>query len=111
MKTFPKNVTLGELYDPAMKVKTQEEANECLKSIVYHTMIISTPKIKTRQETIDMVKQNIGYWAGYFDEETQDRVYKLYKTQHPVFGLIRPTAEQAFQKGIEFGEKLKRKKT
>lgn len=46
---------------------------------------------------------NIGYYAGYCDLKTADRIYKLFDTEHPIFGHRHPTAEEAFARGSLLG--------
>jgi hypothetical protein len=48
---------------------------------------------------------NIGYFAGYYPNDLADRVYGLFQTQHPIFGLTHPTAEEAFKAGYLLGLK------
>lgn len=35
---------------------------------------------------VDEVKQNVGYWAGYFDMNAMQKVKEVYGAAHPVFG-------------------------
>jgi hypothetical protein len=63
-------ITYGEKYGPAMQVQTKEEAAAYFEECVEHTM----------------EWQPIGYYAGYYDKETYDRVMELFDTNHPIFG-------------------------
>jgi uncharacterized protein involved in copper resistance len=51
----------------------------------------------TRDEARKTVLLNIGYFAMYYGTELADRVYSLFQTQHPIFGLTHPTAEEAYR--------------
>ena len=42
---------------------------------------------------------NVGYVAGYYDRETADRIWRLCKTAHPIFGTREPTFDEAFDAG------------
>lgn len=76
-------LTFGQIFKPAMEVKTEEEAKEYFDAIVeYYKTVFG----KDQQEAEKVTKINIGYWAGYYDTETRIRVYKLYKVGHPIFG-------------------------
>jgi hypothetical protein len=77
-------ITYGEKYGPAMQVQTKEEAAAYFEECVEHTMEWQ-PDI-TREEAESIEKQNIGYYAGYYDKETYDRVMELFDTNHPIFG-------------------------
>jgi hypothetical protein len=47
----------------------------------------------------DIILSNIGYYTGYLDNATADRVMELFDTEHPVFGKTHPTPEEAFRMG------------
>lgn len=97
---FPKEVTIGELYHPAMKIKTQEEADEYFERLVELEMRGGT----SRKEAERIEKANLGYFAGYYDVETSRRVQRLFRCVHPVFGSERPDAKQAYETGRAMGK-------
>ena len=101
------NITYGEKYDPAMKIKTQEEADAYFEECVQHCMAHG----RNRAEAENIERSNLGYYAGYWDNETRERVERLFKCAHPVFGSIAqngpPTAEAAFAAGVKAGESLR----
>lgn len=86
--TFKNGATIGEVYGPAMEVQTEDEAREYFDAIVNHLIEIrSAEQVNTpREYTEEIVRQNLGYYAGYYDDETRERVERLYKTWHPIFG-------------------------
>ena len=93
-----KKITHGDKYDPAMKITDQKEANEYFEECIEHCMSFG----KSREQAEDIERQNLGYWAGYYDHETRLRVEKLFSCKHPVFGLAEdgaPTPEEAFDLG------------
>ena len=77
-------MTFGETYDHAMTIETQEEAE-------------------------GLARGNLGYWAGYFDHATRERVERLFRCEHPVFGSVAekgpPTPEEAFRLGVEWAKR------
>lgn len=77
-------ITIGEKYRPAMEVTTQAEAAAYFEKCVAHTMGHG----KTRSEAEAIERANIGYFAGYYDDETRRRVEHLYGAAHPIFGKI-----------------------
>lgn len=52
---------------------------------------------------VQIAKVNLGYYAGYYSNETRERVERLFRCSHPVFGSIAakgpPTSEEAFEVG------------
>lgn len=103
-----KTKTVGELYGPAMKVDTKEEAEEMLLEITCYIRSRDTEG-KTEEQITNIAKCNLGYYAGYYDHDTRRRVERLYECAHPVFGSIAangpPTASEAFAAGKKLGEK------
>lgn len=94
-------MTVGELYGPAMEVQTQQEADNQFFVIVQHLM----RKGRFREEAEAMARSNIGYYAGYYDSETRQRVERLFRCSHPVFGAVDAsapvTSASALAKGRE----------
>jgi hypothetical protein len=52
-----------------------------------------------------IVLRNIGYYTGYLDHETADRVMELFDTEHPYFGRKHPSPEEILKMGMELGRK------
>jgi hypothetical protein len=98
---FSEHATYGEKYHPAMKITDQAEADLYFEACVKHCMRFG----KSREEAEQIERCNLGYFGGYYDDETQKRVNRLFHTTHPIFGDTRPTAEEALQAGIEAGRK------
>lgn len=104
-----KGATFGETLGPAMEITDQAEADDYFEQLVVHYMEYDTDR--NRREAEGIVKENLGYYAGYCGQNTQARVNRLFKTTHPVFGDKTPTPEEAFEAGKRLaGEKLKKEK-
>lgn len=104
IEIWDSNTTYGDLYDPAMKVQTKEEADAYFKKLQDLQSANGVPP-----EISEMIiKTNLGYWAGYGDEERRERVERLYECEHPIFGSIkengRPTSDEAYELGINRGK-------
>lgn len=107
MKMFdklPDHMTIGELYNPAMEITDLEVAKVYLEALVDRCMRVSG---KSREEATAIELSNIGYFAGYFDNEIRERVYDLYGAVHPIFGRTTPTPEEAFEAGLKMGRSIK----
>ena len=104
MKEFPKRATTGELYTPAMSITDPEEATDYFEALVnWHVEEWDKP----RDEAIQIVKSNLGYWAGYFSPETRERVEELFDCAHPVFGKAKD-GTPSFETALETGKALAR---
>ena len=102
---FSDEISYGDKYDPAMGITDQTTADAYFESCVQHAMEVGG---KSREEAEKFERDNLGYWAGYYGEETRARVEELFSCAHPFFGSIKefgsPTPEQAFSLGKQFGE-------
>lgn len=105
---FPDAVTIGQKYMPAMTITDQADADAYLERCIEHTMRCFG---SAREDAEKLERDNLGYFAGYYDHATRDRVERLFKCAHPVFGAIAengpPSFEQAFNAGLAAGEAAK----
>jgi hypothetical protein len=99
-----KDITISRKYEPAMMIKDQAEADAYFNECVEHTMQFAT----TREQAEKIERESLGYFAGYYDNETRERVERLFNCEHPYFGKISvkgpPTMEEAFQMGFKRGK-------
>ena len=101
-----KGKTFGETLGPAMDITDQAEADDYLEQLVTQHMERSEES-PTHEEARAIVLQNLGYYAGYYARKTQERVNRLFRTTHPVFGDSQPTAKEAFEAGARLGRRHK----
>lgn len=97
---------MGALYDRAMKVEDQDEADGYFDALVERNMRLSK---LPREEAEAVERSNLGYWAGYYDWDTRKRIRRLYGASHPIFGDRQPTPEEAFQMGAALAQKVAEK--
>ena len=101
-----KVLTIEQALAPAMKITDPQEAQQYLKDYVeYLDKWAKTAPFKEGTTAESVAKANLGYYAGYYDDETRARIEKLFSCTHPVFGSIEkngvPTSEEAFQTGFQ----------
>jgi hypothetical protein len=100
-----RSISIGDKYGPAMEMTAQEEADAYFEECVQHTMGFD----KSREEAERIERESLGYYAGYYDAETRERVERLFKCAHPIFGSIAvkgyPTAEEALNLGRALAHK------
>jgi hypothetical protein len=101
---FPDEVSIGDKYGPAMELTEQPDADAYFEKCIEHTMRFDK---NTRERAESIERANLGYYAGYYSNETRARVERLFHCAHPIFGEIAvkgpPTPEEALAKGIEMG--------
>jgi len=103
MKPFPKEITIGDKYGPAMKIENQAEADEYLEACIVHNMLFGT----SREEAKAIELQNLGYYAGYYGPETRQRVHRLFGAVHPIFGNnFNPEPDKALISGMRMAAGL-----
>lgn len=122
MKKFnPENkskLTYGEIFDWANSISDPDEAQEFLNDYTdYIVPFLKEEKIKLlemggnidvnkmlKSQAIEIAKSNLGYFAGYYDDDTRRKIEKLFLCSHPIFGSIEkngaPTSEEAFNAGF-----------
>lgn len=93
-----RSYTYGETLSPAMEVKTAEEAQSYADDLIAWQVARHG---LTPERARAVVLESIGYWSGYWDRQTAERVRALFKTTHPIFGESRPTPEEAFAAGAD----------
>jgi hypothetical protein len=102
---MPVNITIGDKYRPAMTITDQADADAYLARCVEHTLRCVGG---AREDAEKIERDNLGYFAGYYNHETRARVERLFSCAHPIFGAIAangpPTADEALRKGIELGQ-------
>jgi hypothetical protein len=97
-------MTIGEKYRPAMGIMDEGEAAEYFEACVEHTMRFG----RSRAEAEKIERENLNYFAGYCDRDTQRRVESLFGGCHPIFGpvggVLEPkTPDEAFAMGVRAG--------
>lgn len=104
---IPLGVTAHEKYDPAMQIATEAEAEAYFARLVEHQVRCAGID---RSEAKRIERSNLGYWAGYYPNETRARVEKLFRCAHPFFGAIAergaPTYAQAVQIGMALADRM-----
>lgn len=98
-------ITMGDKYEPAMKITDQAKADAYFAECVQHNMRVGK---NSREETEKIEKINLGYFAGYYDHDTRLRVERLFKCSHPIFGPATsgaPLPEEAFELGQDMAKK------
>jgi ribosomal protein L9 len=90
----------GELYDKAMGITDEQEA------YVYFKLLVKQVEGKPEEEAEALVRHNLGYWAGYYDQKTRIRVEKLYGAVHPIFGSVESSKNLTVEEILNMGVKI-----
>lgn len=83
---LPDEATIGQLYDLALDPDlTQDAADAYFELLVERRMRVGR---YSRADAEALERSNLGYYAGYGSAETRERVERLFRCAHPVFGAI-----------------------
>lgn len=99
------SLTYGEICGPAMEITDKDEAIAYLTDYTEWIMEKSEEDI-TIDQAIDVACGNLGYFSGYHPEEKRKRFMEVFGIEHPIFGSKTPTAEEAFQMGVNFSKSI-----
>jgi len=86
---------------------TKEHAKDIVHRQVHEMLSVLTDM--DEEEATKRVLVNIGYYTGYLDHATADRIMELFDTEHPMFGKSHPTQAEALAIGIAWGKRSKEK--
>lgn len=93
MTTFnPENkdsLTYRECLQPAMSIREEADADQYFAAYVaFIQRSLDKEPRKDNMTAAQIARINLGYYAGYFDTETRERIYRLFACTHPVFGKL-----------------------
>lgn len=99
-------LTYGEALTPAMRITDQADADQYKSDyIAYQERHITNGRSESGMTAEQMVNANLGYYAGYCTDEVRERVERLFKCSHPIFGSIKengiPSNQEALKCGLE----------
>ena len=101
--------TMGEVFDKALQLakENKEEAKNFFKLYIEY-ILENNDKVNSLEEAEKIAKANFGYFAGYYNPEVCDIIYKTYQCSHPIFGdkPFSVSAEEAYKKGLESTNKV-----
>jgi len=82
-------LTYRECLGPAMEITTKEDAVQYMNDYVAYIQKALDNEPRTDNMSAEQIaKINLGYYAGYYDAETMQRVNELFSTRHPIFGNL-----------------------
>lgn len=102
--------TMGEIFDLANSIAKDDNKSKCEHFLIaYATSILdANESVNNYEEALNIARSNLGYFAGYYDRKTYDRINKAYGAIHPVFKTnpfdIAP--EEAYRIGLEMGKAM-----
>lgn len=82
-----KTLTYGECLKPAMEITDEADAQQYFRAYASYIQLGLDKEPRGDGMTAETIaRHNLGYFAGYYDSATMERVNRLFNTAHPVFG-------------------------
>jgi len=78
-------MTFEERYGPAMRITDKEKAKAFFEELVQWHM---ERWGHDREHAEKTEARNLGYWSGYYGQETRKRFYEVFGLTHPIFGRV-----------------------
>jgi hypothetical protein len=106
--TIPKGANYGDTLGKAVRLAMKGDKEKCDKwfdELVTHIINYGVNGPYTKEKAEEIVRGNIGYFAGYYGEEERRAVSEMYSATHPIFGNnFKPTAKEAFDAGVKLAK-------
>ena len=79
--------TMGEIFSLANSLAKEGAKSKCEDFLIAYTTSIldANESVANYEDALKIAKSNLGYFAGYFNSTTYERVNKTYGAIHPVF--------------------------
>lgn len=100
-------MSIPEIIKAGLAAGTKDAAAAIVTERVGEMMLELGYKPEDARKTL---LSNIGYYTGYLDHETADKVMELFDTEHPYFGRKHYTPEEILKMGYEIGRKMREEK-
>lgn len=79
-----------------------EEMIECLMPAIGRSGPFATLTIRAKCE--ELLRHNLGYIAADCGSDVRERVEKLFKCEHPIFGAYKELGNPEFEEALELGQ-------
>src|SRR5690348_5937319 len=98
-------LTYGETLMPAMEITDEADAKQYLKSYVEHIQkTLDENPLNDSMTAEEIAKTNLAYFAGYYSNETRERVERLFICSHPIFGSMKDNGDPTFKQALKAGK-------
>jgi len=109
---FEPGNTFRDVLEPAIEIARDRNHDAARMWFKGYSEYLSTRM--SRAEAEETALSNLGYFAGYYDQEVIDAVHEVFGAVHPLLGHqdrfgrtpSPPTMEEAFAAGVRWGEKM-----
>lgn len=75
-----------DIFNKALEVAKSGDSDRCQTFFTAYVNWISEVNGCCKDSAINIAKGNLGYFAGYYDKDVSDTIYKAYGAIHPILG-------------------------
>ena len=97
--------TMRETFELANSLAKDGNKSKCEQFLIEYAkhIIEANEKVTNYEEALNIARSNLGYFAGYYDRKTYDRINKAYGAIHPVFKTnpFKITPEEIYRISLE----------
>lgn len=105
---FTREATFEDLLRPAMDIAQRGDHEEAAEYVNLYVDYLILDWDRTPDEAQEIVLNNVGYFAGYFGQETRRAVREVFGASHPIIGDREDmTAEELFDAGFQYAQGIK----
>lgn len=103
-------LTYGEIVTRMSEIENDVEQARAFRDLLVERAMQAQPGM-TQQQVLKQTNENLGYLLGYGGVQHVE-VWEEIGCRHPILGSLQReiSPEEAFRKGVEYGERLKEKK-
>lgn len=84
---FTMEATFRDLLEPAMEIAKAKDM-ELAREYKERYLVFLARNGRTYEEAVGVFHSNLGYYAGYYDDDMQRAVQEVFGSAHPIFGAI-----------------------
>lgn len=84
---FTMEATFRDLLEPAMEIAKARDI-QLAKEYKERYLVFLARDGRTYEEAVRIFNSNVGYYAGYYDNEMQRAVQEVFGSAHPIFGAL-----------------------
>jgi hypothetical protein len=97
---------MSDQFEEALKCSTKEEAEAWLSAEVQLFVESPDSSVDDPVEAERIIKENLGYFAGYYGDKEAEHIFEMFGVVHPIFGTATynkdVTPAEAFQAGVDW---------
>ena len=99
--------TMGEIFNTALDVAKTGNSDRCQTFLTAYANWISEVNGCCKDSAIDIAKNNLGYFAGYYTRDVYNAINMAYGAVHPIFGKnpFDVSPEEAYELGLSRNKK------